>query len=75
VSPTKQDVDRPLPPSYWAIISVIRQVPQYQFAGNEFRLAQGMTAAGLLERKDDRRYAVTSYGQRCFSANKVLVAR
>jgi hypothetical protein len=28
----------------------------------------------MLERKDDRRYAVTAYGQRCFSANKVLAA-
>jgi hypothetical protein len=33
-----------------------------------------MTKAGMLERKDDRRYAVTQYGQRCYSANKVLAA-
>jgi len=67
--------DRPLPPSYWAIISVIRQTPRYRFVASEFRLAERMTTAGMLERKEDRRYAVTAYGQRCFSANKVLAAR
>jgi hypothetical protein len=67
--------DRPLPASYWAILCTIRQVPRYRFLASEYRLAERMTEAGMLERRVDRRYAVTSYGQRCYSANKVLAAR
>lgn len=67
--------DRPLPPSYWAILATIRQTPRYRFLASEYRLAERMTVAGMLERKEDRRYAVTTYGQRCYSANKVLAAR
>jgi hypothetical protein len=73
--PQSEQQDRPLPPSYWAIMSVIRQTPQYRFVASEFRLAERMTSAGMLERRDDRRYAVTAYGQRCFSTNKVLASR
>jgi hypothetical protein len=75
MSKKTQERDQPLPNSYWAILCTIRQVPRYRFLGSEFRLAERMTEAGMLERKDDRRYAVTSYGQRCYSANKVLAAR
>ncbi|WP_157643949.1 hypothetical protein [Burkholderia ubonensis] len=67
--------DRPLPDSYWATICTIRQYPRYQFAGSELTVAGLMVKAGLLEPKDDRHFAVTPYGQKCYSAKKLLATK
>lgn len=67
--------DRPLPDSYWATMCTIGQEPRYRFVGSELTVAGRMVKAGLLEPKDDRRFTVTQYGQKCYSANKLLAAR
>ncbi|MBU9200183.1 hypothetical protein KTD31_02030 [Burkholderia multivorans] len=67
--------DRPMPPLWWAVICTIRQDAEYRFVGSEYTQAQRMVKEGMLVAKDDRRYVVTPYGQRCYMANKVLASK
>ncbi|KVP39739.1 hypothetical protein [Burkholderia ubonensis] len=67
--------DRPMPDSYWATICTLRQEPRYRFVGSELMVARRMVKASLLEPKDDRHFAVTPYGLRCYSARKLLAGK
>lgn len=67
--------DRPMPEGFWGVICTLRQVPHYRFVGPELRLARQMTEQGLLVCTEERHYAVTPYGQRCYSADKVLASK
>lgn len=52
---------------YWAVISAIHTEPEYRFVGDELKLARRMAAAGLLVEKGGGKFAVTAYGESCFS--------
>lgn len=67
--------ERPMPPLWWAVICTIRQDANYRFVGSEYTQAQRMVREGMLVAKEDRRYVVTEYGQRCYAANKVLASK
>jgi len=67
--------DQPLSNDYWAVICTIKQEPNYRFIRNERTMAEKMADLGLLERQDNKRYAITTYGERCYKAEKLLAVK
>lgn len=72
---TTNHKDQPMSTDDWAVICSIKQEPNYQFIRSEKRMAERLADLGLLERKDNKRYAVTAYGERCFAANQLLATK